>query len=279
MSMLHAVAIGGKPNTGKTRILLTAPKPIGIIVCDRPGGDIDLRELEDIGIHLYQVDMRNWRDSALEKINKLRADIPKLGLQSAAIDSFSMGQGAQLEKNTNHSRNSMNLKKWGAVGNDVLDVMDAFYGLQGVHRIGTFHIKEEAIMSPDGKEKLGTMWKPAVTPMVANQMKVFCGLIGYTVKRPRADGKSNDYSVCFLERMKARVGEMVFDCAKSPEGWSHSEPAHIEEWFERIEREADEKRKVAREAALSKKAVVRPPEPEPEPADDAKQQNNTDLPE
>jgi hypothetical protein len=94
----HAFAIGGPPNSGKTFTILTAPKPVAVIYCDRPGGDIDLRDLEDIGIHLYKVDPNNFRESVRQQISKVRNDIGPRKLKTAILDSASMGQTMQIQK-------------------------------------------------------------------------------------------------------------------------------------------------------------------------------------
>ena len=253
----HAFAIGGPPNSGKTFTILTAPKPVAVIYCDRPGGDIDLRDLEDIGIHLYKVDPNNFRESVRQQISKVRNDIGPKKLKTAILDSASMGQTMQVQKQSGNNRASMNIKSYGNVSMNMMDVLDDLFSLQGVHRGVTFHIKEEAIIN-DKKERIGTIWKPMVMPGVAKLLTNYCALIGYTWKRARADGKGNNYGTCFLEEMRGKVGTMKFDCAKSPEGWGYSEPSDISAWFKRIEDDTKARKELIRAAALQ--GVQAPPE-------------------
>lgn len=253
----HAFAIGGPPNSGKTFTILTAPKPVAVIYCDRPGGDIDLRDLEDIGIHLYKVDPNNFRESVRQQISKVRNDIGPKKLKTAILDSASMGQTMQVQKQSGNNRASMNIKSYGNVSMNMMDVLDDLFSLQGVHRGVTFHIKEEAIVN-DKKERIGTIWKPMVMPGVAKLLTNYCALIGYTWKRARADGKGNNYGTCFLEEMRGKVGTMKFDCAKSPEGWGYSEPSDISAWFKRIEDDTKARKELIRAAALQ--GVQAPPE-------------------
>lgn len=253
----HAFAIGGPPNSGKTFTILTAPKPVAVIYCDRPGGDIDLRDLEDIGIHLYKVDPNNFRESVHQQISKVRNDIGPKKLKTAILDSASMGQTMQVQKQSGNNRASMNIKSYGNVSMNMMDVLDDLFSLQGVHRGVTFHIKEEAIVN-DKKERIGTIWKPMVMPGVAKLLTNYCALIGYTWKRARADGKGNNYGTCFLEEMRGKVGAMKFDCAKSPEGWGYSEPSDISAWFKRIEDDTKARKELIRAAALQ--GVQAPPE-------------------
>jgi len=253
----HAFAIGGPPNSGKTFTILTAPKPVAVIYCDRPGGDIDLRDLEDIGIHLYKVDPNNFRESVRQQISKVRNDIGPRKLKTAILDSASMGQTMQIQKQSGNNRASMNIKSYGNVSMNMMDVLDDLFSLQGVHRGVTFHIKEEAIVN-DKKERIGTIWQPMVMPGVAKLLTNYCALIGYTWKRARADGKGNNYGTCFLEEMRGKVGTMKFDCAKSPEGWGYSEPSDISAWFKRIEDDTKARKELIRAAALQ--GVQAPPE-------------------
>jgi len=253
----HAFAIGGPPNSGKTFTILTAPKPVAVIYCDRPGGDIDLRDLEDIGIHLYKVDPNNFRESVRQQISKVRNDIGPRKLKTAILDSASMGQTMQIQKQSGNNRASMNIKSYGTVSMNMMDVLDDLFSLQGVPRGVTFHIKEEAIVN-DKKERIGTIWQPMVMPGVAKLLTNYCALIGYTWKRARADGKGNNYGTCFLEEMRGKVGTMKFDCAKSPEGWGYSEPSDISAWFKRIEDDTKARKELIRAAALQ--GVQAPPE-------------------
>lgn len=250
----HAFAIGGPPNSGKTFTILTAPKPVAVIYCDRPGGDIDLRDLEDIGIHLYKVDPNNFRESVRQQISKVRNDIGPRKLKTAILDSASMGQTMQVQKQSGNNRASMNIKSYGNVSMNMMDVLDDLFSLQGVHRGVTFHIKEVV----NDKERIGTIWKPMVMPGVAKLLTNYCALIGYTWKRARADGKGNNYGTCFLEEMRGKVGTMKFDCAKSPEGWGYSEPSDISAWFKRIEDDTKARKELIRAAALQ--GVQAPPE-------------------
>lgn len=249
----HAFAVGGQPNTGKTHIVLTAPKPVAVIYCDRPGGDVDLRGLEDIGIFVYYVDGNDFRTSALAQVAKVRNDIVPKKLKTVILDSASMGQSMETQKRSGSNRSSMNIKSYGGVSMNVMDVLDALFALKGVHRGVTFHIKEEPIKN-EKQEVIGTKWRPSVMPGVAALLKNYCGLIGYNWKKPRQDGKGNNYGTCFLEVMPGRV----FDCAKSPEGWGMAEPADITAWFKRIEDDAEVRRQAVRAAALG--GVKAPPE-------------------
>ena len=252
----YAFAIGGPPNSGKTFTIITAPKPVAVIYCDRPGGDVDLRDLEDVGIYLYKVDPNNFKESVRQQISKVRNDIGPRKLKSVVMDSASMGQNQQVQKKSNNNRASMNIKSYGTVSMDMMDVLDDLFSLQGVNRGVTFHIKEEAVNN-DRKERIGTIWKPMVMPGAAKLLTNYCALIGYTWKRAKRDGTGNNYGTCFLEEMPGKAGFMKFDCAKSPEGWGYAEPSDISAWFKRIEEDTKLRKEVIRAAAM--KGVQAPP--------------------
>lgn len=259
----HFFAIGGPSGTGKSFACLTAPKPLAVIYADRPGGDIDLEGLEAAGVHLYKVDLSRPRDSALARINEVRGDIAKKGLKTVIYDGLAFSQIAENSKVSGQNRNSMvSLQKKGAVSNNVADILDALLTLQGVHVGITFHIKEEPLK--DGDKIVGTIWRPMLMPQVANVLQSACGLIGYTWKRAKASGTGNDYGTCFLEEVAGKTAKKRFACAKSPEGWGHSEPTNISAWFKRIEDDRDKARAAALNAADGK--VVAPPPEEPDPA-------------
>lgn len=261
----HAFAIGGPPNSGKTHTIITAPKPVACIYCDRPGGDMDLRDLEDIGIYLYKVDPNNFKESVRQQISKVRNDIASRKLQTVILDSASMGQTMQVQKQSGNNRASMNIKSYGTVSMNMMDVLDDLFSLQGVHRGVTFHIKEEQILN-DKKERIGTIWKPMVMPGVAKLLTNYCALIGYTWKAPKPDGSGNFYGTCFLEELNGRTGSKRFECAKSPEGWGAKEPSDISAWFKRIEDDAKANRERIRAAALA--GVQAPPAEALKPADE-----------
>ena len=254
----HAFAVGGKANSGKTFITLTAPKPVAVIYSDRPGGDVDLRGMEDMGIYLYKVDPSNFRDSIKQKMAEVRRDIVAKKLKTVIWDSISMGQAQQTQKVSGGNRAGMSIKSHGTVSMNIMDVLDELFSLVGVHRGVTFHIKEETVYN-DKKEVIGTIWKPQVMPGVAKMLTNYCALIGYTCKRPKADRSGNDYSTCFLEQMKGKVGTMKFDCAKSPEGWGDNEPSDISAWFRHIESDAETRKAIIRAAAMN--GVSAPPPP------------------
>ena len=271
----YAFGIGGRPNSGKTFTCLTAPKNVAVIYCDRPGGEIDLCGLEDIGIYLYKVDPNNFRESVRQQISKVRNDIVPRKLQTTILDSASMGQTMQAQKQSGNNRASMNIKSYGIVSMNMMDVLDDLFSLKGVHRGVTFHIKEEPILN-EKKERVGTIWKPMVMPGVAKLLTNYCALIGYAWKRPRADRKGNNYGTCFLEEMCGRGGTMKFDCAKSPEGWGDAEPSDITAWFKRIEDDAKANRERIRAAALA--GVQAPPAEALKPADETNEPTDNTNP-
>lgn len=275
----HFIAIGGPPGTGKTLTCITAPRPVGIIYGDRPRGDSEIQGLEDMGIHVYNVDLNNPRENALAQINKVRADIKVKGLKSVVYDGLAFSQTAQQGSTSGHNRNSMNLKKNGIVSNSIADILDAMLGLNGVHVVLTFHIREEPIK--DGDKTIGTIWRPVLMPQVTKILEQTCGLIGYNWKRPKADGTGNDYGTCFLEQIRGKNAIRQFQCAKSPEGWGANEVPNIAAWIDRFDRQAAEKGRAKALAILGGATTPPPAEdtttaPDETPIDDNR---NPEIPE
>lgn len=258
--MFHRFGLGGEPGTGKTRTVMTMPRPLHVIYADRKGGEEEIVGNEDIGIFVHYVDPTNPRDSAIAIINnKIKPAISAGKCASVAYDSASFGQDQQIAKDTSHNRNSMDMQKWGRSGNHVMDVLDVLYQLNA-HVIVTFHIKAEPIKN--GKEVVGKLWKPAVMPMIALRIHKESGLIGYAWKIESSNG-TRTFGTNFLEEMVKPKGVTRFDCTKSP-GWGARETPNASAWIERLAKEANERRLKAREELL--KGGPAAPAPEP-PAD------------
>lgn len=274
MSRWERMGIGGHPGTGKTHTALTAEKNVEVVYCDRKGGEIDLTDLEDVGVKVHMVNTLDPRTSALAILNDIRnVGIPKRGVRHVHFDSASFAQTHQVSKDTSHNRNSMNLKKYGMSGNSIQDVFDVLFDLP-CHVSITFHVKEERIV--ENEKQIGVLWKPDLMPAVAKRLQKECGLLGYTWKR--VVGGQSVFGVCFLEEMPGKVGLMRFECAKAPQGWGAKEPPDISKWLKRLEDEAAVRKQAAREAALNGAAAppaeaMRPINTEPEQAAPA------DLPE
>lgn len=247
MSRWQRIGLGGHPGTGKTRAALTAPKNVEVVYCDRKGGEIDLTDLEDVGVRVHMVNTMDPRTSALAILNEIRnVGIPKRGVQHVHFDSASFAQTHQVSKDTQHNRNSMSLKKYGMSGNSVQDVFDVLFDLP-CHVSITFHVKEERIV--ENEKQIGVLWKPDLMPAVAKRLQKECGLLGYTWKRV-VSGQSV-FGVSFLEEMPGKVGVMRFECAKAPAGWGAKEPPDISKWLKRLEDDAAIRKQAAREAAMN----------------------------
>lgn len=247
MAAWQRIGIGGHPGTGKTRTALTAQKSVEIVYCDRRGGEIDLTDMEDIGVKVHMVNTNDPRTSALAILNEIRTvGIPKRGVRHVHYDSVSFAQSHQMSKDTSHNRNSMNLKKYGMTGNSIQDVLDVLFDMP-CHVSITFHVKEERIV--ENEKQIGVIWKPDLMPAVAKRINKECGLIGYTWKRV-VNGQSV-FGVSFLEEMPGKVGVMRFECAKAPAGWGAKEPPDISKWIKRLDDDAKKHKQAARDAALN----------------------------
>ena len=276
MKTLERIAIGGKPGMGKTHHILTMPKPVHILYSDRFGGESDLVGLEDIGIIVHHIDKTNPRDSALAIIsNKIRPAINAGKCESVVYDSVSMGMDAQVGKDSNNNRNSMELRKWGQSGNRMMDVLDALYVLPA-NILVTFHIKPTAILGgTNGKDRIGTMWVPGVIPMIAERIFKESGLMGYAWRVQR-EGSPDVFGTNFVQEQKQSSGELMrFQYVKAPTGWGSREPPDVSKWLKRLQDDAAAKRELARKAALEGASAPLPePEPTPEPNEDGTDTQN-----
>jgi hypothetical protein len=82
--------IAGPTASGKTRLILSMPRPIAVLYAERSSGDVDLRNREHEGIYLIYIDRQKPLDSVNEVLNNILTGPAKdVGFQSIAGDSVS----------------------------------------------------------------------------------------------------------------------------------------------------------------------------------------------
>lgn len=243
----HRIIIGGPTGTGKSHLVLTAPKGVMNLYHDRAGGDIDLRDMEDLGVHLWKGNHQKPREALMAKIKQLRdGEIVEKKLKTVVLDTFTYLQQWQASVVAEGSLRGMSLAKNGNVVNDMRDVLRALFQLPA-HVVILTHIKEEPIKDAKGNV-LTTVWRNDIMPALYKEVSREVSLLGYTWKKTaKKQGEKNRYGVCFVENM----GNYVFQNAKAPDGWGPGEVANITAWFKRLSDEAAAQREAARAAILA----------------------------
>jgi hypothetical protein len=234
--------IAGGTGSGKSHLSLTGERNVGVLYCDRMGGDCDLQGLEDVGIHVWKLDPCKPRESALEKIEWLKREgLKKLGIRTVVWDTPTYTQKQVVMRRTGNNLNSMKVTDNKMIVFDVKDVSAALFGLEA-HVVILVHLKEVPIKDNKGNI-LSWIWRPDLMPSILNDISRDCSLLGYTWKKT-AEGKPTRYGICFTQKM----GHTTFENIKAPDGWGAAEPANLRLLFKKLDDEAEARREAARRA-------------------------------
>lgn len=223
--------IAGRPSTGKTHLLLTAPRPCVVLYCDRAGGDTDLEEVDGVfRIYLRRGDVVRTACSWLERI--ACGDLSKEGIQTIALDSLSYLQSlVQADMVTGDKMASQ--RDFGRMVQGMEKILTNLLTMDQ-HRLINCHLKSKTeSVRVDGEEQRLTVWMPDAMPKVREIVMREVGLMGYTWRKTTSEGEST-YGVSFTEEARSRGQILQFQDAKSPAGWGATEPADVSAWIDRL---------------------------------------------
>lgn len=223
--------IAGRPSTGKTHLILTAPRPCVVLYCDRAGGDSDLEEVDGVfRIYLRRGDVVKTACNWLERI--AAGDLSKEGIQTIALDSLSYLQSL-VQADTVSGDKMASQRDFGRMVQGMEKILTNFLTMDQ-HRLINCHLKsktERVVM--DGEEKALTIWMPDAMPKVREIVMREVGLMGYTWRRAGAGGE-DAFGVNFTEEARSRGQVFQFQDAKAPNGWGNAEQADVTAWISRL---------------------------------------------
>lgn len=225
--------IAGRPSTGKTHLILTAPRPCVVLYCDRAGGDTDLEEVDGVfRIYLRRGDVVKTACNWLERI--AHGDLSKEGIQTIALDSLSYLQSL-VQADMVSGDKMASQRDFGRMLQGMEKILTSFLTMDQ-HRMVNCHLKsktDRVVM--DGEEKNLTIWMPDAMPKVREIVMREVGLMGYTWRRSsKVEGGPDDFGVNFTEEARSRGQVFQFQDAKAPNGWGNTEPADVTAWISRL---------------------------------------------
>lgn len=240
--------ISGPTASGKTRIILSLPRPCAVLYCERQGGDVDLRNREHEGIYLIYIDRNNALQDGLDVLdNILTGPAKEIGFQSIAHDSISHFAdwvlGEQCSKNrkgSNKVAGGATQQNYGILAAAIKPFLTKLMGMPQ-HVLLTSHLKrendfvEEWIDGEKVRKKITYCW-PKLTPAVADQIVPEVTLMGYSWRK-EIEGDDDKFGVSFKAISSNR--ERILHCAdaKSPANWGMSEAPDATAWIRRLEEE------------------------------------------
>ena len=222
--------ISGRPSTGKTHLLLTAPRPCVVLYCDRAGGDTDLEEVDGVfRIYLRRGDVVRTACNWLERI--ACGDLSKEGIQTIALDSLSYLQSlVQADMVTGDKMASQ--RDFGRMVQGMERILTNLLTMDQ-HRLINCHLKSKTeVVRIDGEEQRLTVWMPDAMPKVREIVMREVGLMGYTWRRTK-EGEDT-FGVNFTEEARSRGQVFQFQDAKAPAGWGSNEVADVTSWISRL---------------------------------------------
>lgn len=228
--------VAGRPGTGKTHLILSAPRPSITLYCDRANGDVDLEKEAKNGV--YRIYLRRGQVSITEQMIKQlerieSGDLSGYGIQTVCLDSLSYLQAlVQNECVTGGKQASQ--RDFGKV---VQQMERALLNLLTMekHVLILAHLKSkvEPVQADNGDQLRQTIWMPDAMPRVREIIAKEAGLMGYTWRRTDAEGV-NTFGVNFTEASRSRGMFWQFQDAKAPAGWGSNEPADLSAWIARL---------------------------------------------
>jgi hypothetical protein len=223
--------IAGRPSTGKTHLILTAPRPCVVLYCDRAGGDSDLEEVDGVfRIYLRRGDVVKTACNWLERI--AAGDLSKEGIQTIALDSLSYLQSL-VQADMVSGDKMASQRDFGRMVQGMEKILTNFLTMDQ-HRLINCHLKSKTeAVRIDGEEQRLTVWMPDAMPKVREIVMREVGLMGYTWRRSGAGG-DDTFGVNFTEEARSRGQVFQFQDAKAPAGWGANEPSDIAAWIARL---------------------------------------------
>ncbi len=245
--------IGGLTGSGKTRLIMTMPRPCLVIIAERSGGDVDLREVPGIiPIHVQ----RGEAEMGVNKVMSLLAspEGKKLDIQSIAVDSLTFLQNWMMGDvcrnstgNASRIAGGATIRNYGLLAARMKPFLQNLFSMEA-HVLLTSHVKfEEDVREEviDGervqiKQKIGF---PDLTPAIRTMVESEVTFLGYTWRKenkPDADGNEapDSFGVSFKARTQNRHRrELLLENAKAPGDWGSNAEPNVTAWIERIAKE------------------------------------------
>jgi hypothetical protein len=231
--------ISGRPSTGKTHLILSAPKPVVVLYCDRQGGEEDLEKAASDGV--FRVYLRRGAggrriaDQVTHWIQRITSgDLSGEGIQTIALDSLSYLQSlVQVESVQQDKQTSQ--RDFGRIAQGMEKILLDLLTMDQ-HILITSHLKSKQETGKDpetGADVPLTIWQPDAMPKVREIVMREVGLMGYTWRKTSPEGESR-FGVNFTEASRSRTQLFQFQDAKAPQGWGGNEPADMTEWIGRL---------------------------------------------
>lgn len=229
--------VAGRPSTGKTHLILSAPRPCVVLYCDRANGEADLKEKD--GVYRYYLKRGNVVRDTLNFLERIAAgDLSSTGIKTIALDSITYLQNL-VQADTVTGDKSASQRDFGKVVQGIERVLVSLMSMDQDILINA-HLKSHKEMGRDieGREKEFVIWQPDAMPKVREIVMREVGLMGYTWRKAapqiEGEGQPDRFGVNFTERMSSRAQEFVFQDAKAPVGWGDKEAADVTAWIERL---------------------------------------------
>lgn len=244
--------IGGLTGSGKTKLILTMPRPCVVIIAERSGGDADLRNEPGI-IPVYV-----QRGEAETGVNKVMASLASpegksMGIRSIAVDSLTFLQNWMMGDvcrnatgNASKVAGGATIRNYGLLAARMKPFLQNLFSMEA-HVLLTSHVKFEEDVKDvviEGervqiKQKIGF---PDLTPAIRTMVESEVTFLGYTWRKenPR-DGDGNEvpdsFGVSFKARTLSRHREVLLENAKAPGDWGSNAEPNVTAWIERIAQE------------------------------------------
>lgn len=234
MEYLRAM-IAGRPSTGKTHLILSMPRPLVVLYCDRASGDRDLREKDGIFRYYIRRDRGVVRNTLafLDRISC--GDLSGAGIQSVSLDSLRYLQNLVEAEQVPADREA-SLRNNKTTVHGTAQILNSLLSMDQ-HVLITSHLRSQKSMGRDkeGREIQVETWEPDAMPAVREIVMREAALMGYTWRKAaEKEGDPDVFGVNFTERMHGRGKEWRFADAKAPPSWGATEPADVSEWISRL---------------------------------------------
>lgn len=240
--------IAGQTSTGKTHLILTAPRPCVTLYCDRAEGDRDLVDAAKDGVFRIYLRRGNVVRDARNYLDRIACgDLSKEGIKTVCIDSLSYLQSLVKADQTPAGKQTSQ-KKFGEIAGDLEGILQAFFTLEQ-HRVLFSHIKSESYpVDIDGQVVQKRVWMPDAMPFIRKITQREVTLMGYTWRKTGQDGDPDRFGVNFTESVSSRGHVFEFQDAKAPPGWGNEVP-DISNWIDRLYPQDAPKANSAKEGA------------------------------
>lgn len=224
----------GRPSTGKTHLILSAPRPCVVLYCDRANGDRDLRDKD--GIFRYYIRRGKVVSDVLAFLDRISCgDLSGAGIQTIALDSLRYLQNL-VEAEQVPANREASLRNNKTTVHGTAQILNSLLSMDQ-HVLISSHLRKQRSTTTDreGKTIEIETWEPDAMPAVREIVMREVALMGYTWRKTaEKEGDPDLFGVNFTERMFGRGKEWHFADAKAPVGWGATETADVSAWINRL---------------------------------------------